>query len=395
MGKTFGQVADPRLAKFYYQQGDYEKAIKNFKLLLKVTPEEKSFNKYIGLSYLNSDINPKKAYTYLKRAYDSSGSKKNLPFYIAKSLSHHKKYNEAQLYLKEYLNKMSQKYASEAKLLQKQYAFAHENLDVFTETQIINLGDSINSPYPDFYPYVINDSTLIFSGRIPKRGYNTEFDGLYQSDVFQVNLNDKNSKPVAMKKLNSTLDEQVCGYYDNDIYLYYDHIDVYGNIDKYSINVKYGWRKDKDFTLLSEKKYIETSVFITKDGSKLFYTSNSKDGVGGYDIFMRENTGADTWSEPINLNLNTEFDEGFPFLTDDGKTIYFTSNGLPGFGGFDLYKSTWNENGYWNEPENLGQPINTPSDEKFIWFTSPKEAYISGYREEGLGYTDLYKVLFK
>ncbi len=394
IGKAHGQAADPRMAKYYYQQGDYEKAIKNFNLLLKVTPGDKSFNKYIGLSYLESDIAPERAYDYLKRAYDSSSLKKNLPFYIAKALSFHGKYKEAQIYLDEYLGNLSSKYSEEAKLLKRQYEYAAENQKIKSNAKIINLGDSINSPYPDFYPYVINDSTLIFSGRIPRKGLKTEFDGLYQSDVFEVNLKTM-SKPTEIKKINTSLDEQVCGYYDNDLYVYYDHIDEYGNIDKYSVNVKYGWRKDRDFTILSEKKHIETSVFITKDGSKMFYTSDDNSGQGGYDIFMRNNTGGDTWGEPINLNLNTPFDEGFPYLTDDGKTIYFTSNGLPGYGGFDLYKATWNENGFWNDPENLGQPLNTASDEKFIWFTSENEAYISGFREGGYGYTDLYKVIFE
>lgn len=395
VGKVNGQAADPRMAKYYYQQGDYEKAIKNFKILLKVSPGDKSFNKYIGLSYLNSDINPKNAYQYLKQAYDSSSSKKHLPFYIAKSLSFHEKYEEAQVYLNEYLKGVSSKYGKEAELLKKQYKWASENKHSDKDIKVGNLGDTINSPYPDFYPYVINDSTLIFSGRIPKRGYLKEFDGLYQSDVYQVNLKGASQKPFAVKKLNSSLDEQVCGYYDNDLYLYYDHIDEYGNIDKYTVNVKYGWRKVKDFTVLSEKKEIETSVFITEDGKKMYYTSNSKSGKGGYDIFVRENIGPDTWGEPKSLNINTEFDEGFPFLSKDGKTMYFTSNGLPGYGGFDLYKSTWNESGYWNDPINLGKPINTASDEKFIWFTSAKEAYISGYRENGIGYSDLYKVNFK
>ena len=391
-----GQAPDPRIAKEYYKKGNYEAAIKMFKVLLKTSPGDKNLNRQIGLCYLNSEIDPKKSFDYLKTAYDSSKFSGNLPFYLGKSLTHHYKYEDAKIYFQEYLRKPFRfKHKKEARLHLKHCDFATNNPAINQNISVKNLGKVINTPYPEFYPFLYNDSTLMFSGRIEKRGVFAEFDGLYQSDIFSVNPNDSTEIPKEISKLNTSLDEQICGIYKKDVYVYYDHITDYGNINKYSPHEKYEWRQDRSFKVLSQPKEIETSVFISKDGSKMFYTSNCKDGLGGYDIFMREKQGASSWGEPINLNINTEFDEGFPMLSDDEKTLYFTSNGYPGFGGFDLYKTTWNEGGYWNTPENLGRPINTPSDEKFIWFVNENEAYMSGYRESGYGYSDLYKVIFK
>jgi hypothetical protein len=159
----------------------------------------------------------------------------------------------------------------------------------------------------------------------------------------------------------------------------------------------YNYRQVKEFALLTDPKEIFTTVYFNADETKMFYTSNGKLGKGGYDIFYREKISQTEWSLPISININTEFDEGFPLLSPDEKTLYFCSNGLPGMGGFDLYKSVWNEDTkLWGEPENMGYPINTPSDEKFIWFTANmKIAFISGYRKEGYGYSDIYKVIFK
>lgn len=387
--------ADPNIANFMYKRHDYEGAIKQYKQLLKISPNDKQFNKNLGLCYLESDIAPKKSLTYLKKAYELYNSNATLAFYIGKSLMFHEDYAEASKYFHEYLNTKQFKYRKEGELLLQSCETAISLKESPINVEVTNLGDSINTKYPEFYPYLFEDSLLIFSGRIPKRGTSTEFDGLYQSDVYSINI--LNSKyPTPIKKLNSSLDEQVCGIHNTDVYVYFDHIVEYGDIEKYKRDEKYGFKQDRDFVELTDKKAIETSVFFNKDGSKMYYTSNSSEGIGEYDIFMKTKVSENVWSEAISLNINTTFDEGFPFLSEDEKTLYFCSNGLPGMGGFDLFKSTWNESlQKWNTPINLGYPLNTPSDEKFIWFINSNEAYISGFREDGFGYEDLYKVTFK
>jgi hypothetical protein len=71
------------------------------------------------------------------------------------------------------------------------------------------------------------------------------------------------------------------------------------------------------------------------------------------------------WSEPVNLGeiINTEGDEMSPFIHFDGKTLYFASDGRPGMGGFDIWMSRMKDDSTWTEPRNLGYPINTASDD--------------------------------
>lgn len=393
---------DPNLGVFYFKKGNYPEAIKIFNQVLKITPDDKKSNFYIGQAYLKSEIDPQKALFYIKRVYDSVKMKGDYSYFLGLAEMHHLNYEQAKIYLTEYSSKFLRfKYKKDARLQIKKCAAAIDLKRNPIEVDITNLGDKINTEFPEFYPFFYEkDSTLFFSTRRPRKGTATEFDGLYQSDVYSCKLNgDKIENLTEREKINTKLDDQMAGLdAERNLYIYIDHIDEYGNIHKYSQREPNQYRRVKDFNLLSEPKDIETTVYFTADGKKMFYTSNNKKiGKGGYDIFYREKTDGASWSAPISLNINTQFDEGFPFLSSDEKTLYFCSNGLPGMGGFDLYKSTWNENtNTWNNPENLGFPINTPSDEKFIWFMSDmKTAFISGYRKDGIGYADIYKVIFK
>lgn len=104
----------------------------------------------------------------------------------------------------------------------------------------------------------------------------------------------------------------------------------------------------------------ESQPAISADGRTLYFVSNRAGGMGGYDIW-KSNLGPDgTWQPPINLgkNINTTFDESAPYIHADNQTLYFASNGWPGFGQLDLFKSSIDSLGQWSIPENLGAPIN-------------------------------------
>ena len=105
------------------------------------------------------------------------------------------------------------------------------------------------------------------------------------------------------------------------------------------------------------------------------------------------------WAEPQNLGptVNTEYDEDFPNLFYDGKTLYFASIGHNSIGGYDIFKSKWNpDKNNWSVPENIGYPVNTPEDNLTISFTNDqRHGYISTWREDSHGDLDIYKVIFK
>lgn len=132
--------------------------------------------------------------------------------------------------------------------------------------------------------------------------------------------------------------------------------------------------------------------FLTNDGKRLYFACNPQGiGSGQLDLFYMQKEG-NSWSKPINLGniINSPGDEITPFLTDDGKTLFFASNGHPGIGDYDIYRS-YLVNGNWTEPELLGSPINSNErDYGFIVLSDNKTAYFGSARSGG---GDVYKTV--
>ena len=103
-------------------------------------------------------------------------------------------------------------------------------------------------------------------------------------------------------------------------------------------------------------KYIECSPSLSPDGNTLYFVSDRPGGFGGKDIWSSERLSNGNWSEPVNLGskVNTAEDEESPFMMADGATLYFSSKGHNGMGGYDIFSTTQNDDGLWSKPENLG-----------------------------------------
>ncbi len=133
--------------------------------------------------------------------------------------------------------------------------------------------------------------------------------------------------------------------------------------------------------------------FLNKTGEVLYFSSNMPGGYGGKDLwYVTYSKRGKTWGDPINLGptINTEGDEMYPFIADDG-TLYFSSNGHVGLGGVDIYYSK-GENEDWSEPVNMKSPINSGGDDFAMSLAKDKESgFFSSYREGGRGQDDIYR----
>lgn len=139
-------------------------------------------------------------------------------------------------------------------------------------------------------------------------------------------------------------------------------------------------------------RYLESTASVTPDGKTLYFASNRPDGYGGMDIYKSEKLANGTWGKPENLGpaVNTKYDEDAPFIHPDSKTLFFASNGHNTMGGTDIFK-TYYIGGKWREPENLGYPINTPTNDNYFTLTaSGKKGYFSSERKGGKGGQDIY-----
>lgn len=132
---------------------------------------------------------------------------------------------------------------------------------------------------------------------------------------------------------------------------------------------------------------------LSEDESVLIFSSDLSGGYGGKDLWISIKGKRNIWSEPMNLGplVNTPGDEMFPFLASDG-IIYFASNGHVGMGGFDIYKTSQDENGAYILPVNLKTPINSSADDfGMIIEKGGERGYLTSNRSGGKGGDDIYQ----
>ncbi len=134
----------------------------------------------------------------------------------------------------------------------------------------------------------------------------------------------------------------------------------------------------------------ESQPCVSSDGKELYFVSRR---TGNADIYCAKRNPDGSWNEPQNVGspINSKGTEMAPFLHPDGRTLYFSSDTHIGMGGFDLFMSRRGDDGHWQTPVNLGFPINTDGDEiNFFVAADGKTAFLSSVRDGGLGGYDIY-----
>ena len=137
----------------------------------------------------------------------------------------------------------------------------------------------------------------------------------------------------------------------------------------------------------------ESQPSISPDGQTIYFISDRPGGFGGYDIYRTVRDRAGVWGAPVNLGpvINTAGNEKSPFLHPDGKTLYFSSDGQMGLGGYDIFYTKMDTAGTWIKPKNLGFPINSPDDELgFFVSTDGDQGFFASNKYKGKGGWDLY-----
>ncbi|MBK5279837.1 MAG: PD40 domain-containing protein, partial [Bacteroidia bacterium] len=267
---------------------------------------------------------------------------------------------------------------------------------------IVNMGREINSEFEDYAPVLNeNEDEIVFTTRRRDGNLNENVydDNKPFEDVFySTKANGKWSRaknigsPINTKFNNSNAALSADGM---TLYLYNDE----GNGDIYmSKKLANGtWGVPSPVPGIINSPYREESLTVSEDGNTIYFSSDRPGGLGGSDIYMSIKDATGQWATLKNLGpvINTELDDDDPFIDYDGKTLYFSSKGRKGMGGYDIFKTSLLdlEKNEWSEPENLGYPINTPDDD--IQYVSTKDgqrAYYASVHEDGMGYEDIYMI---
>lgn len=260
----------------------------------------------------------------------------------------------------------------------------------------------LNTEYSEYRPKINGDETeMYFTSRRPvSTNSAVDDEGLYFEDIYKSVKNGNSwSDPVRVEGHINTESHDACLYLSPDgqsMIIYRTHIENNNEGGIYQSQLIGGnWSEPKLMIAEVNSDYWETDANISADGNTLFYTSDKPGGEGGRDIWQMKRLPSGEWAKVQNLGypVNSELDEEAPYLHPDGRTLYFSSNSHNTMGGFDVYSSTLQEDDTWSDPKNLGYPINTTGDDVFYFPTNDgKRAYFSSYREGGQGQQDIYMI---
>jgi hypothetical protein len=262
--------------------------------------------------------------------------------------------------------------------------------------------NEVNTLYPDFAPLISLDGNVLFyTARRPWKNGETDLyldrkNNFPPEDGYVAEF--KNGKWTSSQRIfisEPHLNEAGLAMSANerDIILYSDST---GNGDLlFAINGNSYLDPQQlylDTTMNTE--FWETHATFSADGKTILFTSDRDGGLGGRDIYLMKKMDG-KWSKPENIGapVNSEYDEEGPFLSFDGSVLYFASNGLNSYGGFDLFYSKKSSDGSWSAPINMGAPYNTTYDDVFLSTTiDGKHHYFSSNREGTKGSLDIFAV---
>ncbi len=269
--------------------------------------------------------------------------------------------------------------------------------------RVENMGSRINSEQADYGALITADGASLFftSRRPPKVGAkvnkNTQeyFEDVYSSALVGGQWT---SAQAIAPPVNTIGNDASVGLFNDGrtMLVYRDHE---GNGDLYeSRRTGDSWSELKVLGMNVNTRNHESSAWFSFDRQWLYFVSDRPDdNIGGQDIYRSHwEEQAQDWGAAENLGptINSIHDEEGVFVHPDGRTIYFSSKGHNTMGGYDVFRSVY-ENGRWSAPENMGWPVNTPDDDLFFVLTANGSVgYLSSLRADGLGEDDLYSVTF-
>lgn len=413
-------------AEYFYLYGKFEKALPLYLKLHDLYPDNANVNYRIGMSYLHitrgdnlSDIK-KMSIPYLNQASENINVKYNegsykekrapaeVLFYLGNAYRYKHDFDSAIKVYEKFLGYIDVKdiyYFDYVKREIRACKNAKDMVQFPIALEIENLGAEINSPSMiENCPVVSFDETMLVFTAGESNNFSPDLDlGVtnfdYQMDniYFALKEDGKWGDPTDISRNLSPDRRTVPVSLNSDgtkLYVVKDDNDD-GNVYVTTFK-KEKWSSLKKLNSNINTSDWESHASISTDSKVLYFTSDRSGGFGGLDIYKSELGENGDWGPAVNLGptVNTPYDEETPYIIENGKTLYFSSQGHYGMGGFDIFHSSLLDNGEWTTPLNIGYPINTVGNDLFYLPRSNGEYafFPLNANERGIGNNDIYKV---
>lgn len=389
-------------AKILLELKDYFHASERLTPLIKKYPDYAPFNYGMGICLLHTCGKEKEALALLEKGIDESNP--DTHYWYARALHIHERFSaaiEAYMFCRNSSAKTINQGEVDHHLAKTR--LAQTMLVAPRRVEVLNLGARINSEFQDAVPLITADESRLYFTSRRDIGSSKRKDptGQYFQDIYYSEQTDSGwSKPKNMgAEFNSETHDATVGISANGnaMITYRTNDNLVGG-DLYWTEFTSGkWQQPQKLGTSINSEFQEPCASITSDESVMYFSSNRPGEYGGMDIYRAKKLPNGAWSLPVNLgpSVNTAYDEDSPFISASGETLYFSSKGHPGIGGYDVFQSQLMANGEWSVPTNMECPINTVEDD--IYFTinaNERVAYYSSDMEGGYGDQDLYKIVF-
>ncbi len=423
-------------AEDLYAEGraQYKNALKHYLKAYEFNPNYSLLNYKIGMCYIMT-IHKERSVPYFEKAYKLN-PQVSPDILLELGMSHHynEDWDEAIKWYKKYenyllggktkrnadeINYQIQKFEKKIQECKNGKKYSAEPLRVFID----NMGHIINSPYPDFgVTMSADESILMITSRRPgsfgskeltekdmrkeraEEEYNEDIWVSYKKSNGEWTRPQNMGKPINEDGHDATVslsaDGQTLIMYKSDGGggLYESHLEG----DK--------WSKPKILDKQINTKYHESDAAYSIDRKRLYFVSNKPEdnlgfaspeygGAWTHDIFYCDwDEEKERWGEAKNIGptINTKYNEAGVFMHPDGRTMYFSSQGHSSMGGYDIFKTEYDEDSdTWSEPENIGYPVNGADDDVFfVRSASGRKGYYASIHDDGYGEKDIYVITF-
>lgn len=407
-----------KLAKEKLEEGDeyfemednfLKLAIEPYEEAQKFNPNNAELNFKLGKCYLYSSFK-QKALPYLEKAKKLNTSiHPDIDFYLAQAYHLDMQWDKAVSYFDAFLkNHSNSSDANLVKLAVKEKNDCATGKDIASKpirVQIDNLGKEINTEFHEYKPLISADeSVLFFTSRRPG-SIGNEKDPFYNDYYEDIYFSQKLSFGQWSQAKNlgapvNTADHDANSGLSVDGSKLIIYLGSKNNGDLFESElVGDKWSSPKEMNKnINTDKFHESSASYSPDGKSVYFVSDKPGGIGDRDIYISYLDDKGKWGKAENLGnvINTEFGEEGVFIHPDGKTLYFSSQGHKGMGGYDIFKSIYNtQTKTWSTPENIGYPVNTTDDDVFFVVSADgKHGYYTSVNSKGFGGRDLYMITF-
>jgi tetratricopeptide (TPR) repeat protein len=408
--------------KSYFEEGSYllvendpVGALRNFEIAYQMDSSSANINYMLGICYLQSAMKKTKAEYHLAKAVQNisnsykadMASEKAAPplayYFYGQALHVNYKFDEALKQFGEFNRYVDPKDKEYLKMLEKEVAtstLAKKMIADPINVLITNLGENINSEFPEYSPVLnADENILIYTTRRPSStGAQKTPEGEYFEDIV-VSYKDESgnwSPPKSLSENVNSMGHEASINLSPDGQILIVFKDNSGNGDIYYTSFDgTQWSTLNEFGSNVNTEFWESHACLNADGTVLFFASDRPGGFGGKDIYRCVKLPNGQWSKALNMgeNINSEYDEDGAFIHPDGQTFFYSTNGYKTMGGYDIMYATLNEDNKFSNATNIGYPINTTDDDIF-YVTSPdgKRGYFSSAKKDGYGKNDIYKI---